>query len=111
MTNFITDILASGGFLTIFSGVLIMLTISLCCMVVVKIIVIVGDSIHTEAKSNHNAAMAAESKNLAVDLNTNDIVKTLVTELQEIKIATENNSLKINKVLTSLEALKSNNND
>ncbi len=77
-----TDILFGGYF---FSAILMIGIVLFTCVTAYKIFAIVWNYIADTINRNHKTSMSSASKNLAVDLQTNDLAKDLKEGQKEIK--------------------------
>jgi hypothetical protein len=83
---------------------LVVWTIFVFSQLVIKIIIILADDIKKDLKKNHDSTMAAQSTNLANDLQTNELAKLLIKDNEEIKE-------QLKDIQNSLKAINYNKND
>lgn len=60
-------------------------TILVCFQLGIKIIRVLVDDIKKDLRNNHTSSMAAQSVNLANDLQTNELAKLLIEDNKQIK--------------------------
>ena len=64
---------------------LLFCTFIVCTQLVIKIIRVLVDDMKKDLRNNHNSSMAAQSVNLANDLQTNELAKVLIEDNKQIK--------------------------
>ena len=83
---------------------LVVCTVIVCAQLVIKVIIVLADDIKKDLKKNHASTMAAQSTNLANDLQTNELAKSLVEDNKKIKKQLED-------IQNSIEAINFKKND
>lgn len=83
---------------------LLFCTFIVSTQLVIKIIRVLVDDMKKDLRNNHNSSMAAQSVNLANDLQTNELAKLLIKDNEEIKE-------QLKDIQNSLKAINYNKND